>query len=298
MKIEKLYPSFKDYLWGGEKLKTDYNKDTDKDVVAESWELSFHEDGLTRLENGKTLAETAEKEDLGTNCEKYPFFPVMIKFIDAKGDLSIQVHPSDEYALKHENSFGKTEMWYIVQADKGAGIYLGFKQDVTKEQVLKAIDNNSLTDLLNFYEVKSGECYYIPSGTVHAICKGCLICEIQQNSNLTYRLYDYGRRDKNGKLRELHIDKSLDVMNLRKFSPLVKKGDFEIANKYFTVHKKTVDGEMKLHTDASSFKCVTITKGDGTIDGRPFIQGDSFFVPANYGGFVLRGAFDAIITET
>ena len=199
MEISKLYPEYKDYLWGGEKLKTKYGKQTDKTPCAESWELSFHKDGLTRLSNGKTLAETATETDLGTNCKKFPFFPVLIKFIDAKQDLSVQVHPSDEYALKHENSFGKTEMWYIVEAEKGAGIYLGFNRDVTQEEYETAIKENRLTELLNFYDVKAGECYFIPSGTIHAIGKGCLICEIQQNSNLTYRVYDYGRKDKDGK---------------------------------------------------------------------------------------------------
>ena len=138
---------------------------------------------------------------------------MLIKFIDAEQNLSVQVHPSDEYALQHENSFGKTEMWYIVEAEEGAGIYLGFNRTVTKEEYEAAIKENRLTELLNFYEVKAGDCYFIPSGTIHAIGKGCLICEIQQNSNLTYRVYDYGRKDKNGKERELHIDKAPRVTN-------------------------------------------------------------------------------------
>ena len=139
MKIEKLYPECKDYVWGGEKLKTDYGKLTDKTPCAESWELSFHKDGLTRLANGKTLAETVTEMDLGENVKGFPFFPVLIKFIDAKENLSVQVHPSDEYALANENSFGKTEMWYIVEAEEGTGIYLGFNRDVTKEEYEAAI---------------------------------------------------------------------------------------------------------------------------------------------------------------
>lgn len=139
MNIAKLYPECKDYLWGGEKLKMKYGKETDKSPCAESWGLSFHKDGLTRLANGKTLAESVTEEELGENVKVFPFFPVLIKFIEAKDNLSVQVHHSDEYALKKENSFGKTEMWCIVEADEGAGIYLGLSRDVTKEEYEAAI---------------------------------------------------------------------------------------------------------------------------------------------------------------
>ena len=167
----------------GNKLINDYGKKTDLSPLAETWELSFHKDGMTTLENGVALSEVASKEDLGVNCEGFDFFPVLVKFIDAQDKLSVQVHPSDEYALANENSLGKTEMWYIVDADEGAGIYLGFKEDITKEQFVKAIEEKTLTDYLKFIPVKKGESYFIPSGTIHAICAGCLICEIQQNSN-------------------------------------------------------------------------------------------------------------------
>ncbi len=214
MEIVKLYPECKDYVWGGTKLKQKYGKITDKTPCAESWELSFHKDGLTKLSNGKTLAESVTEKDLGEKAKSFPFFPSLIKFIDAEQNLSVQVHPSDDYALEHENSFGKTEMWYVVEAEEGAGLYVGFNKDVTKEEFEQAIKENRLTELLNFFEVKAGDCYFIPSGTIHAIAKGCLICEIQQNSNLTYRVYDYGRKDKNGNERELHVDKALKVTSL------------------------------------------------------------------------------------
>ena len=235
MNIEKLYPAYKDYLWGGEKLKTKYGKNTDTKPLAESWELSFHEAGPTRIADGRTLAEAVTPEDLGKKCRKFDGFPLMIKLIDAKDDLSVQVHPSDDYALKNEKSFGKTEMWYIVEAEENAGIYIGFKRKVSREELEEAIKNNSVTELLNFVKVKAGESYFIPSGTVHAICKGCLICEIQQNSNLTYRLYDYGRKDKNGNVRELHVKQALAVANLNKFRN--KKFYFNILGKcrYFKV---------------------------------------------------------------
>ena len=296
MKIEKLHPQCKDYIWGGEKLKTKYGKQTDKTPCAESWELSFHKDGLTRLANRKTLAETVTEKDLGENVKDFPFFPVLIKFIDAKDNLSVQVHPSDEYALKNENSFGKTEMWYIVEAEQGAGIYLGFNRDVTKEEYETAIKEKRLTELLNFYEVKAGECYFIPSGTIHAIGKGCLICEIQQNSNLTYRVYDYGRKDKNGNERELHIEKALQVTKLTKQKSTPLTGDMLGLSKYFTVKKLCVKNEI-LCADSKTFQCLTCVKGQGEIDGQVIQMGDSFFVPAHYGEYVVKGDMEIIMTE-
>ena len=295
MKIYKLYPECKDYIWGGEKLKTKYGKVTDKTPCAESWELSFHKDGLTRLENGKTLAESVTQKDLGKNAKVFPFFPVLIKFIDAKENLSVQVHPSDEYALKNENSFGKTEMWYIVEAEENAGIYLGFNRDVTQEEYETAIKENRLTEMLNFYKVKAGDCYFIPSGTIHAIGKGCLICEIQQNSNLTYRVYDYGRKDKNGNERELHIDKALKVTNLNKFGPITFE-DCLGQCEYFTVRKYEINGEKQLIADRTSFQCVTSLKGCGYIENMEIKQGDSFFIPANYGAYTIKGRMEIIVT--
>ena len=237
MEIQKLFPVCKNYLWGGNKLKEKYGKKTSCDPCAESWELSFHPDGKTLLADGKTLEESLTKKELGENACDFPFFPVLIKFIDAQSNLSVQVHPSDDYALAFEHSYGKTEMWYIAEADDGAGIYLGFKRDITLEEYECAIKDNSLTELLNFYPVSVGECYFIPSGTIHAIGAGCLICEIQQNSNLTYRVYDYGRRDKNGRERELHVDKAKRVTDLKKYEPKQLSGNTLGVSKYFNVQK-------------------------------------------------------------
>ena len=302
MDIVKLYPECKDNIWGGVMLREKYGKQTDKMPVAESWELSFHKDGPTRLADGKTLQETATAADLGKNCESFPFFPTLIKFIDAKQDLSVQVHPSDDYALANENSFGKTEMWYIVEADEGAGIYLGFKKPVTKAEYEQAIAEKRLTELLNFFEVKAGECYFIPSGTIHAIASGCLICEIQQNSNLTYRVYDYGRKDKNGNERELHVEKALKVTCLDeyKYTPLTVKteqGELLGCSKYFNVTSVRVNGEKSLFADANSFKCVTCVSGEGSINGKAIALGDSWFVPAGFGEFIVSGEMHLIMTE-
>lgn len=302
MKNLKLIPPLKDNIWGGTKLKTVYGKKSDKDIVAESWELSFHKDGTTMLEDGRSISEALTAEELGSNCADFSFFPVLVKLIDAKDDLSVQVHPSDAYALKEENSFGKTEMWYIVDAEAGAGIYLGFKRDVTEEEYRTAIKENSLTELLNFYEVKAGECYFIPSGTIHAIGAGCLICEVQQNSNLTYRVYDYGRKDKNGNTRELHIDKALNVTNLSRYeaTPInirAKYGRCLGLSKYFTVTQLDVDGEITVDIDTNSFKCFTCVKGYGKIEAESIYAGDSRLITAANDAIKITGEMTLIMTE-
>ena len=297
MDIVKLYPECKDYVWGGKKLKEKYGKETDKTPCAESWELSFHKDGLTRLADGKTLAETVTEQDLGERVKGFPFFPCLIKFIDAEQNLSVQVHPSDDYALKYENSFGKTEMWYVVEADEGAGLYVGFNRDVTKEEFEQAIEEKRLTELLNFFQVKAGDCYFIPSGTIHAIAKGCLICEIQQNSNLTYRVYDYGRKDKNGKERELHVEKALKVTSLQKYKPITFDENVLGECEYFRVEKLSVDGNLTRFADGQSFHCITCLGGSGALNGQKVALGDSFFVPANYGEYTLEGQMEIIVTS-
>ena len=196
----KIVAETKDYLWGGNKLR-DYGKVSDKDKIAESWELSYHKDGPSKTENGELLSEVLMPSDLGKNVNDFGDFPVLVKLIDSADNLSVQVHPSDDFAIKNEGQFGKTEMWYIVDCDEGAGIYLGLKEDTDKEVFKKAIDDGTVTDLLNFYQVRKGDWFFIKSGTIHAIGKGVTVCEIQQNSNLTYRVYDYGRKDKNGNER-------------------------------------------------------------------------------------------------
>lgn len=196
--IEKLSPAFKDYLWGGTKLREVYGKKCDYDKVAESWELSTHKAGESRLTaggiNGPTLSEYFEKAGcsvLGENCGKFEDFPVLIKFIDAKEPLSIQVHPSDEYAMRVEHEYGKTEMWYIMDCEPNAFLYFGVNREVTKEEFRERIENNTVLEVLNRVDVHKGDVFFIESGTIHAIGAGIMICEIQQNSNCTYRVYDY-----------------------------------------------------------------------------------------------------------
>lgn len=280
MKTVKLKAKTKDYLWGGHKL-FDYGKEGN-DIIAESWELSYFE-GMESIidsgeDKGKKLCDVVTKKELGTNIEKYPFFPMLVKLIDSAQNLSIQVHPDDDYARKYENSYGKNEMWYVVGAEKDAKLYIGFNKDVSKDELVNRIENNTLLDVMNHILVKPGDAYYIPAGTIHAIGKGCFILEIQQNSNLTYRVYDYGRRDKNGNLRELHIKKALDVLNLRKMEPFNMRALSEIKNSPFFA--KEVENIKEIKATKESFKAMTILSGKGHVDDIPFNKGDTFFVPA------------------
>ena len=298
MDIIKLTPAVKDFIWGGRKLQG-YGKVGDK--IAETWELSFHEAGYSLTPDGRPLAIVATKKDLGLNVEGFDFFPMLIKLIDAEDNLSVQVHPSDEYSLKNEGQLGKTEMWYIVEAEEGAGIYLGFKRDVTPEEFAAAIENGTALDLLNFVKVKAGEHYFIKSGTVHAIGKGCTICEIQQNSNVTYRVYDYGRKDANGNGRPLHIEKAKAVACLKGASPLspvCKMDGFTVigVSKYFTVYAKDVCGGAYWNVDIGSFCAISVVSGNGTVDGTEVKTGDTLFVPAGYGSIELDGKMKLLLS--
>lgn len=305
----RLRPAFKDYLWGGRKLVTDFNKKCDMDKVAESWELSAHKDGSSVIcggsFDGMTLREFTEKyakDVMGTNALAFDFFPVLIKFIDAKDNLSVQVHPDDEYALSHEGEYGKTEMWYILDCEEGAGLYYGFTHKIAKEEFLERIKNNTLLEVLKKVPVKKGDVFFIPSGTVHAIGAGIVICEIQQNSNTTYRVYDYARRDKNGNTRELHIDKAARVSNLEP-APAQKTfadPDTLAECKYFTVKKAEVTSASKFHVTDKSFLSVIVTDGSGELELNgeklSLLKGDSIFVPAQNADVNVTGKCSLILT--
>ncbi len=311
MPILKLKAPTKDYLWGGNRLVEEYGKKSAGDVTAESWELSAYPGSESAIENGeyagKTITEYIDicgKEVLGKNCERFNDFPVLIKFIDAKKDLSIQVHPSDEYALEHEKQFGKTEMWYILDADEGASLYYGFNRTITKEEFAKRIEDNTLTEVLNACPVQKGDVIFIESGTLHAIGAGILVAEIQQNSNVTYRVYDYGRRDKDGNLRELHVDKALDVTTLEPVKKIKNPNPHIGICKYFTVDKISLTGDItsKLNgeVNADSFLHILFLEGKGTLKNSgetlEFRKGDSFFIPAGSGEYEISGECEAILT--
>ena len=201
MPILKLTPSCKDYLWGGSRLRTDFGIKSDLEPLAEAWVLSCHPDGPSYLPDGTTLAAyiAAHPGCLGTDCDRFEQFPILTKFIDAKQNLSVQVHPSNEYALEKEHQYGKTEMWYVLDCVPGAYLYYGFTHEISKEEFAERIKNNTLTEVLNAVPVHKGDCFFIPSGTLHAICQGIVVVEVQQNSNVTYRVYDYGRVGADGK---------------------------------------------------------------------------------------------------
>ena len=221
---------------------------------------------------------------IGKNAEKFERFPMIIKLIDAKNNLSVQVHPSDEYALKNENSYGKTEMWYVVEADEGAGLYIGFDRDVTEGEFRALIAENRLQEVLHFQPVKAGEWYFIEAGTVHAIGKGVVIAEIQQNSNLTYRLYDYGRVGADGKPRELHVEKGVKVSKLTAYVP-----DKRTSCEYFSCESVALTGEKRFVADENSFVAFVVMDGSLSVENESYRKGDTIFVPAGYGEFSLVG---------
>lgn len=309
--ILSLKPAFKDYLWGGQNLKAFYNV-TDMDKVAESWVFSTHKDGQSIVSGGtydkKTFSEALSlmgESALGKKAAAFQMFPQMIKIIDAEQSLSIQVHPSDEYALENEGQFGKTEMWYILDAKEGAGIYYGVKEEITAEEFKAACENNTIEEVLRFAPCKAGDCFFIPSGTIHAIGAGLLIAEVQQNSNVTYRVYDFGRVGADGKPRELHTEKAMKVSNL---SPIktdeklkttsLNSGSETLLSScpYFRAVKTVINGEYAF-TPKDSFVCVFIISGNCLINGKKAGKYDTFFVPADFGEVTLEGDFEAIITD-
>ena len=292
METVKLKAKTKDYLWGGKRL-FDYHKESTASIIAESWELSYFE-GMECLidsgsEKGRKLCDIATKDDLGSNIYNHKFFPILIKLIDSNKDLSVQVHPSDEYALKYENSYGKTEMWYVIDAEEDAKLYIGFNKDVTKEEVEARIKDSTIMEIMNHINVKAGDCYYIPSGTLHAIGKGCFITEIQENSNLTYRVYDYDRVDDKGNKRELHIDKALKVINYSKTVLNNLQSDELVNNDYFKVIK--MHNPKVIEADSKSFISFTILEGKGYVNDIAFDKGDTFFVPAGNKAMIKGDAF-------
>ncbi len=311
MTVLKLLPACKDYLWGGQRIKNEFNVNYDGDILAEAWELSCHPDGPSIIANGpykgKTLRDYLESEGmdvLGTHCRRFREFPILTKFIDARDNLSIQVHPNNAYALQNEGQYGKTEMWYVLDAEPGAFLYYGFKQEISREEFEERIKSNTLLEVLNAVEVHKGDTLFIESGTLHAIGKGLLIAEIQQNSNVTYRVYDYGRVGKDGKLRDLHIEKALAVTNR---VPIVQKGESypHIADcDYFTVDKLDLDGRllyrMQGNVGKESFLSILILDGSGTISNQgekiAYQKGDSIFLPAGSGDFTIEGTCDALLT--
>ena len=319
--IVKLDPAFKDNLWGGTKLRTVFGKKCDYDVIGESWELSAHPDGQSRIATGRykgmlfnDYLSIIGKEALGWKCQAQDRFPVLIKFIDAKQALSIQIHPDDEYALENEGEYGKNEMWYVIDCEPDSYLYCGLSKEVSKEEIEERIKNNTITEVLNRIDVKPGDVVMVKAGTIHAIGAGILICEIQQNSNSTYRMYDYDRRDKFGNPRELHVAKALDVVDTKAY---VKDNNSEVMLeenenysqerlvqcKYFECFKYEIFKEVKLVVDEASFISVLFIAGEGTIteeasgESMSYKAGDSFFISAGKRTVTISGNGKCIVTH-
>lgn len=310
-----LKPAAKDYLWGGTRLNDDFGKNINLKPLAETWECSTHKDGPSIVaDTGEALNSVLKKhpEYLGTHAlsatDGRAELPILVKLIDAKSDLSVQVHPDDNYAKKIENSLGKTEMWYVIDSRADSELVYGFSQDVTKELVKDSATDGFILKYLNHVKVNKGDLFFIEPGTVHAIGAGCLIAEIQESSNITYRLYDYDRVDKNGNKRELHLDKALDVVNLKSSaSPRQPMRVYRYQSgcahellcrcRYFQVERIILNTENRklavYKTFSNSFHSLLCVDGCGVLFGDgimiPFFKGDCIFVPADSIPLKLHG---------
>ena len=305
MTILKLNAACKDYIWGGRRLVEEFGIDCDKKILAEAWMLSTHRDGLSTIAggsfDGKTLADYIKlrgTEILGTNCRDFNDLPIMIKLLDVRENLSVQVHPPDDYALTHEGQLGKCEMWYVLDADKNSVLYCGFKKKISRDEFLARIKDNSLLEVLNAVPARKGSVLFIAAGTIHAVGGGVLLAEIQQNTNITYRIFDYGRN------RPLHVAKALDVVNFAPFDGGSDSYPHLAACNYFVVDKLTLDGEILSEAggvvDDKSFLSVLIVDGAGEIfcggDKVSCRKGDSIFLPAGAGSWKILGSCDALLT--
>ena len=344
--ILRLHPVGKDYLWGGNRLREEYGKDLNIEPLAETWECSTHPDGpsviieVAGCKCGQEAVDTVEsseklcglgldevlrmypewlgkrhysEEDFGgaaDGAEPKAELPILIKFIDAAKDLSVQVHPEDDYALVHENQLGKTEMWYVLDAEPGAKLVYGFSHDVTKEQVLESLRSGTLTNYLQQIPVQKNDVFFVKAGTVHGIGGGVMVAEIQENSNVTYRVYDYDRVDKNGCKRPLHVEKALEVMNLKRAdSPRQQMrlmryqsgsaSEILCRCQYFQVDRVLVSREYRMRVEDTSFQVLLVLDGELEIAKEQaegvvacdlaVRKGDCIFLPAGCGQIAVRG---------
>jgi mannose-6-phosphate isomerase len=310
----KLTPAFKDYLWGGTRLADEYGKHTPLRPVAEAWELSCHPDGLSVVQNGalagQTLTDVLASHPTWMGEKTTGEFPILLKLIDAAADLSLQVHPDDDFARQIEGQQGKNEMWYIVDREPGAKIILGFREPVSPEKFRASIADNTILKLVNAIEVEPGDCYCIPAGMLHAIGGGILVAEVQQSSNVTYRVYDYDRKGADGKPRPLHIDKAVAVTNP---TLTAQKSAFGVVNRdgytaeklcdwrYFSAYRYTINGQAALHAGDDSFHGVLCLDGNLALkwagDTLTLDKGETVFVPAGL-AYVLAGRGSALVVHS
>ena len=308
----KFIPQYKERIWGGDNLKKILGKDVPADMArcGESWEISSVEDSVSEVANGYLAGNTLEElievymgDLVGDSIyEKFGVeFPLLIKLIDAQDVLSIQVHPDDEYAERNHYAYGKTEMWYVISAEENSEVITGFKKDVTREEYLQSLSNGNLKNLLNVEEAKVGDVYYIPAGRIHAIGKGVLLAEIQQTSDITYRIYDWDRVDSNGKPRELHNDLALDVIDFSAIvdakwtKPNVVNKTEELAScPYFTVNRLAFTNTIKRNYDLlDSFVIYMCLEGEASIiygkeKSERIVKGETVLIPAELKDIILK----------
>lgn len=307
-------PILKERIWGGEKLKTVLGKSIESSTTGESWELSTVEGDVSVVANGALkgnslmqIIDESPNEILGTAVYKKfgKQFPLLFKYLDAREDLSIQVHPNDALAKERHNSFGKTEMWYIMQADDDARIIVGFKEKSNANEYVENLKNKTLLSILDDVKVKSGDVFFLETGTVHAIGAGLVVAEIQQTSDITYRIYDWDRVDAQGKSRELHVELALDAMNYnttdtqKYYTTIENKSNLMVDCPYFTTSYFPLKGATAINKEGSSFTVYICTEGQFTIEANDqkhsFKKGDTVLIPASLKVFLLSG--DATLLE-
>jgi mannose-6-phosphate isomerase len=310
MKIYPLQfqPILKDRIWGGTKLKTYLNKPITSEITGESWEISTVENDVSVIANGffkgKSLNELINEfpeQVLGTKVYKQfgKQFPLLFKYLDAREDLSIQVHPNDELAKSRHNSFGKTEMWYVMQADANSKLIVGFKEKSAPEHYLKSLEDNSIIDILDVKNVKQGDVFFLETGTVHAIGAGTVIAEIQQTSDITYRIYDFDRVDANGNTRELHVDLALDAINYdvveaqKQYAKVENESNEMVSCQYFTTNFISLDGAMRFDKNKESFSVYMCVEGSFELlyeeEKYEYKTGDTILIPAEITEFEIKG---------
>lgn len=321
-----LRPAGKDYLWGGSRLKTEYGKKMDVVPLAETWECSTHPDGPSTVASGRfagwTLQEVLERHPKYLGTKACGEFPILVKFIDAEKDLSVQVHPGDDYARAFEGQNGKTEMWYVLDAKPGASLVCGFAHDVTAVQLREAVRGGELAKQLQRVDVHKGDVFFIPAGTIHAIGAGALVAEIQESSNVTYRVYDYNRMDKDGKKRELHFDKAVEVLNMKSGGDVRQKPrmvhyypgcsrELLCRCQYFDTERIQINSGFSFSVLENSFQVLLCLEGEAKIEveggagaeeagqgdadaasvsrALRFVKGDCVFLPASLGRCHIAG---------
>lgn len=306
--VLKMKPVFKEMIWGGHKLRDVYGYDIPSDNTGECWAISAHKNGDCLIAggefDGKSLSWLFDNHrELFGGIEGNQF-PLLVKIIDAKNDLSVQVHPNDEYAGEHEHSLGKTECWYVLQADEGTNMVMGHHAK-SKEEFVKAIEEDDYDNLLNKFQIKKGDFFYIPSGTLHAICSGSLIYEAQQSSDITYRVYDYHRKDKDGHERQLHVQQSIDVTNIsadadqqKEFVSVPLENGTRtcmVESEFFKVYSYKMTGKNTVANDAP-FQMVSVIDGEGTLNGDAVKKGDHFVICSDQKETNFDGNMEVMIT--